>query len=520
MASSKEISAMLSIVLLLACKSEAVDTGPEPELLFDEVCDDALDNDGDGSVDCLDSDCAEDPACQEDCADGLDNDLDGNLDCLDSDCVDASVCLEQLHCADGLDNDVDGAVDCEDQDCAEQCPEQDCGNGVDDDWDGLVDCEDLDCSGLEDCVEAGRCSDGLDNELDGLVDCQDPECAAESVCLEQDNCFDLVDNDLDGRSDCSDSDCESQCPERKCSDGVDNDLDGLPDCQDDDCEDKCSELDCGDGLDNDYDGGTDCGDLDCSGLGDCVELGHCKDLVDNDLNGFTDCADPVCNSQAQCDEYNACFDGADNDGDGLVDCEDGDCTTHCTESLCSDGIDNDFDGIIDCEDEDCIGSSSCVGWTWLSLNGGTAEVADKSRTGASSGSSVDQWVADIAYASGSVVLQESSGTYTCGWTATRLGLYWYKSPFSWSGGMSVSGLSTTGACSGRFTSSALTIYDGTFVSTSSVEFFPSFALPSQVYVNRSLFMNGVISSSWISGTRSSRYYGVSLSPASPFIHSF
>ncbi len=56
-------------------------------------------------------------------------------------------------CNDGIDNDGDGLVDCADPDCANapECrPRETCGNCIDDDGDGLVDYEDPDC-----CREAG-----------------------------------------------------------------------------------------------------------------------------------------------------------------------------------------------------------------------------------------------------------------------------------------------------------------------------------------------------------------------------
>jgi Zn-dependent metalloprotease len=59
-------------------------SGPVPE-----SCTDSVDNDGDGAIDCADSDCASDPSCSTDpevCDDGLDNDGDGAADCDDSDC--------------------------------------------------------------------------------------------------------------------------------------------------------------------------------------------------------------------------------------------------------------------------------------------------------------------------------------------------------------------------------------------------------------------------------------------------
>ena len=90
-----------------------------------EICDDGLDNDKDGLIDCADSDCSADPICpapvSEVCTDGIDNDQDGKVDCADSDCLGISGCgTEQLSttCADGFDNDGDGFIDCADPGCA------------------------------------------------------------------------------------------------------------------------------------------------------------------------------------------------------------------------------------------------------------------------------------------------------------------------------------------------------------------------------------------------------------------
>ncbi len=65
-----------------------------------EDCHDGVDNDGDGLLDCADTDCANDTicacasgGCSENCNDGIDNDLDGAVDCADTDCADASICL-------------------------------------------------------------------------------------------------------------------------------------------------------------------------------------------------------------------------------------------------------------------------------------------------------------------------------------------------------------------------------------------------------------------------------------------
>jgi hypothetical protein len=54
-----------------------------------EVCDDGIDNDGDGQVDCADSDCANNPVCKvEICGNCIDDDGDGLVDFEDPDCCD------------------------------------------------------------------------------------------------------------------------------------------------------------------------------------------------------------------------------------------------------------------------------------------------------------------------------------------------------------------------------------------------------------------------------------------------
>ena len=69
----------------------------------ESVCDDDVDNDNDGLMDCSDDDCVDDPACEagdeygapdteDDCTDGEDDDGDGLTDCDDEDCVDDPAC--------------------------------------------------------------------------------------------------------------------------------------------------------------------------------------------------------------------------------------------------------------------------------------------------------------------------------------------------------------------------------------------------------------------------------------------
>jgi hypothetical protein len=83
--------------------------------LSNEICDNEIDDDADGAVDCLDSDC---PACPpEVCDNGIDDDRDEAIDCVDTDCP---ACPEI--CDNGVDDDRDEDIDCVDSDCP-PCPE-------------------------------------------------------------------------------------------------------------------------------------------------------------------------------------------------------------------------------------------------------------------------------------------------------------------------------------------------------------------------------------------------------------
>jgi len=64
------------------------DTDPDTVVTPSEICDDGIDNDGDGLLDCEDGDCVYNGACvgETACDDGLDNDADGRTDCMDDDC--------------------------------------------------------------------------------------------------------------------------------------------------------------------------------------------------------------------------------------------------------------------------------------------------------------------------------------------------------------------------------------------------------------------------------------------------
>lgn len=139
--------------------------GSQPTVPQNEVCDNGIDDNDNGAIDCDDPDCIGNTVCQntefEDCYDRLDNDGDGAVDCYDADCE--AECAS-IYCFKGI---LDG--NCNPKKDEELCPDclgstqpssENCNNGVDDDGDGLKDCDDSECYGdpacvIEDCLPKG-----------------------------------------------------------------------------------------------------------------------------------------------------------------------------------------------------------------------------------------------------------------------------------------------------------------------------------------------------------------------------
>lgn len=297
------------------------------------------------------------------CNDGIDNDSDGLVDCNDEDCKALVPCLENtlIACNDLYDNDGDGLVDCFDSDCWEfiRCfeREEDCNDGIDNDGDGLIDCEDDSCFGSAECMENSpyTCKDGLDNDRDGLIDCAEESCRAFLVCAEwgETACSDGIDNDSDGLVDCADAECRISFPTTCgaieaspafCSDGIDNDADGLVDCADPDCGATAISLaiitaaiiSTNATCPNNNNGSISI-DLNQFGWeysingGDSFSANTSYDNLNQEefsivLRRGTGCvvAGPIITiTGEQCPEI--CENGIDDDGDGAIDCADSDC---------------------------------------------------------------------------------------------------------------------------------------------------------------------------------------------------
>ena len=360
------------------------------------ACDNGLDDDGDGLVDCADADCVFHPSCQGQvetaCENGLDDDGDGPVDCADSDCVGSPACggalwrcSQILVCTQSCSGDFACIAACKANGCptaqaafqdvqnclmthclapcasdpgsptcqscmsgscgsetsaclANTCQgggvEGDCANAWDDDADGLVDCADSDC--VADPVCQGQvethCTDGLDDDGDGLVDCADADCAADQACVGVGPTCSEVLTCAQGCA--GDLGCSMACEAAGCptAQALYGDVES---CLVNQCLVECV----GDA------GSPAC--QACMVAACAAELGACVADACQGVGTETACADSL-----------------DNDGDGAADCADTDCFADpvcagLVETACDNGQDDDGDGPVDCADSDCAGDPVC-----------------------------------------------------------------------------------------------------------------------------------------------------------------
>ena len=306
-----------------------------------EICANFLDDDGDGAIDCDDSDCDGNPACDgtpdpEICDDTIDNDGDGAADCDDTDCADDPACdvADPEICDDSIDNDGDGDADCDDADCTDDpacmtpTTETSCDDTVDNDEDGDIDCDDSDCTDDPACAPPAEiCDDSIDNDEDGDTDCDDTDCTDDVACeIPAEICDDDIDNDEDGDTDCDDADCTDdvacEVPAEICDDDIDNDEDGDIDCDDADCNGETACL-CGNGM---MDGDEECDDGDLN-----------SDRVGNACR--TDCTLPICGDEVLDDAFDEACDGEDFCNDM---CEIEDFTAVCPMGVAVEVLDDDW----------------------------------------------------------------------------------------------------------------------------------------------------------------------------------
>ncbi len=378
-----------------------------------EICNNGVDDDGDGLADCADPDCRPLPECQmcmptgpevgRACLDGVDNDCNGLVDCADPRCTTLPQC------------------------CRPDRPERDpmaCLDGVDNDCNGLIDCADPGCQGLGVCCTPSgpentdaACSDRRDNDCDGQVDCADPGCAMTAPCRPppppNDVCASAqpigVPTTVQGRTTGATNDYTPVTVGFPgCRGGAGPDvvysftiLRGIPlvietTAADFDTVIYVRRGDCSGGpqaaCNDDFQGtrsrvafnaapGTYFVFVDGFGTGSQgtftlrVSLGTptevCDNRIDDDGDGQIDCADPDCAMSPACRcvptaqrEYGvaACTDGIDNDCDGVADCADSDCRpSQQPDGECCNGRDDNGNTVIDEFACACETAAQCVG---------------------------------------------------------------------------------------------------------------------------------------------------------------
>lgn len=223
--------------LALLCASPAWAQAP--------VCNDGIDNDGDGLTDY-----PEDPNCpfpeyrHEDtnCNDGIDNDGEGQADLNDDECLSSTQGYERFdygrsQCFDDRDNDGDGLIDFPaDDGCSsrsgifERPPTGNsvCDNGVDDDTDGYIDFpDDPDCRDFNDNSELFDADEPPRDGGSAGTDTSNYQCNGDCVCasdtdgsgdIDQDTEYQACDQYPDGtvcpvtRRQCSYNGAQHSCP--------------------------------------------------------------------------------------------------------------------------------------------------------------------------------------------------------------------------------------------------------------------------------------------------------------------
>jgi len=262
-----------------------------------ETCDDGLDNDCDGLVDCFDPDCSQDPACgpSTDCTPQDTQACDtgefgvcaaGTETCDQygywGGCVQDEQSTSEI-CTDGLDNDCDDYLDCNDIDCYQDPA---CSSG------GTY-CGDDAVQSPNDAGTGGPNNDGYE-ECDGeagvpegyyctptcLLEVVGPECNIDADCEEGQICY------------------ENECYDPQCTDGDQDGYDAYNEilcATGDDCNDGNGAINPGateicDDIDNNCDGNVDegevcgtngpyCGDGSCNGDESCstcsLDCGSC-----------------------------------------------------------------------------------------------------------------------------------------------------------------------------------------------------------------------------------------------------
>ncbi len=223
------------------------------------------------------ADCGTPPSTETSCTDGTDNDCDLDVDCDDSDCSGDPAC----QCGNGT---CDPGEDCNSclEDCIFKKNQYCCGDGTCEGIEDSINCA-IDCGGGSYCDD-GTCDPGED-QCNCPQDCGTPPST-------ETNCDDGNDEDCDGSTDCDDSDClgDPACP--SCGDETCDPGEDQCNCPADCGTPPSVETTCDDGIDEDCDGNTDCNDSDCEGDPACPDCG----LPGDPCTTGADCCSGRCNT--------------------------------------------------------------------------------------------------------------------------------------------------------------------------------------------------------------------------------
>lgn len=185
------------------------------------------------------------------CSDEIDNDNDGLMDCLDSDCAESAVCAATGNDDDSAADDDDSTPPCDE----EQELEMICDDGCDNDNNGLTDCDDIEACLADPACDGVHPGDDDDGPQGGP--CVDMPCCCEpDIITGEPTCTTCLEHMAppplgcggdpkgwkpdghhleEGSTVCCGFGTPPACAE--CEDGIDNDGDGLIDELDDGCSD-------------------------------------------------------------------------------------------------------------------------------------------------------------------------------------------------------------------------------------------------------------------------------------------
>ena len=383
-----------------------ISIAPEVATQYVEICDNGIDDDGDGKIDHNDTDCAP-PKCGDDSVNQDSEQCDGtafrdnktsctawnskytsgNVSCTSACKIDESACKIEF-CGDGITNlkeDCDGSTfknnmtSCSIWNATYKRGTVSCTSACTIDYsaceiefcgDDIVNKNEV-CDGTEFFENKFRCTDWDSSYESGLVSCSDNCTLIFDACRRKPGEDGGSSNDP---CDCNDASCNgSHCTSENGNNGNQN-------SNGSDGDSTSSEI-CDNLKDDDGNGFADCADPACIKASNCqtdplaIQLMMCSDKKDNDNDGDIDCADSDCATCAYCatsqnaGKIEICDNNQDDDGDGFADCADPSCleAPNCQTDpftiqlmMCSDKKDNDNDGMIDCADPDCAKCAYCA----------------------------------------------------------------------------------------------------------------------------------------------------------------